>query len=271
MDYATDEEHERSRQQGFVGYWSIAEGYEIRDGFLRPLGDRKREYMPAAPEHEGVLTDFARLEAGSEGAVIRFAEKWGLLGYNELMVSCGNAGGTVDGDPLPWVEAHASGVKTCMRLIEYLNQGSREGLERFLSSLPTDSRGDAEKVTLLVFHGYGPWTGTVPHTVFKDSSPEHIARVLILTIVNDNLQTIHPRLMLAEPGGKLALYHDFAALLDVIYWRLARIAVSSERLSRCAYCGQYFLRTHGRQQYCPPPEGTKSRESLCSRKARAHR
>ena len=272
METPATGEWERTKLSWFVPRaWSVAGTYSVADGFLVPTAQTKREYMPMA--HEQLLMDFVRLGVGSDDDLTAFASRWGLPGYQEVKVRTvkGADDDNTEADPIAWVRAHANGVQTCMRLIEYLRDGNDKGLENYLRSL--QSTAGEHGVTVFVHSGYGPFFDTVPHSVPSDESAEGKARLLLAQIVNRNLSGVRPQLLSADPDGALGLYYDYAALLDVIYWQLAQLAVNAERLARCAYCGGYFLRTHGRQQYCPSPDfdSDHKSESLCSRKARAKR
>ena len=223
--------------------------------------------------HDQLLMDFIRLGSGSDDDLIAFASRWGLLGYQEVKarVVAGPEKGNSESDPIAWVRAHANGVATCVRLIEYLRDENHRGLASYLRSLPNEV--GEQGTTFFVHSGYGPFSDAVRHSVPTDDTAEGKARLLLELIINQNLSGVHPQLFSVDPDGALGLFQDYAALLDVIYWQLAQLIVSGERLSRCAYCGNYFLRTHGKQHYCPPPDfGSDDKsESLCSRKARAKR
>jgi hypothetical protein len=101
---------------------------------------------------------------------------------------------------------------------------------------------------------------------------------VLLRVVNVNLEGLMPRLGLERlpraglPDGLApALGVHFRSLLEVMYWHLARVVAGAEdvRAARCEECQRPFVRTHGRERFCPPLGPEKA--SLCSGRARARR
>ncbi len=91
------------------------------------------------------------------------------------------------------------------------------------------------------------------------------AEVLLVSVINNNLKTVLPKLDLEQGGPQLRF--TFSALVEVAYWQLANAYVGGW-LKRCEACGGLFLQTDQRQQFCP--KGLR-RESLCASRDRLRR
>ncbi len=84
MELLPPEERSRAVREGFT--WDITfvyDRYWIAAGMLYSAGALARDYRPGA--YPQMVTDLARLNEGDETAVLRYAEKWGALGFRYLV------------------------------------------------------------------------------------------------------------------------------------------------------------------------------------------
>jgi hypothetical protein len=116
-------------------------GYSVEDGILRPQGDRTRWYFPVTAR--GAVSEFAAVTPGSRRDAMTFVCRWGLLGW--YGIKHGEGGGAdAGGDPLPWVWAHAHGVRIALDLCSLLRREDEDALEQYLDGLTvTDTQAEA--------------------------------------------------------------------------------------------------------------------------------
>lgn len=283
MREPTDTERHRAAE-GFSEAWRIAAGHTAKDNVLRASGAYRARYLPAA--FPAVATDLARLAEGDERAALAFANKWGLLGYvdmatREPTISArerARAQAMGGGDPLPWVWAHARGIRVCLELLHYLQRADEAGLTAYLDSLGGSFESDGSdleespeigsetvfgdlqavveegfpkityarrtEITTGVFSAF--WAGA------SESPNRAAAREIIQAVLLPNLpRQILPSSAEAHP---LAEGAAMVALIEACYWHLARFVRGERRLGRCeaADCRSFFPRTDERQRFCPP-------------------
>lgn len=282
---------DRSQLDGFgLLRWGAGSQYEVRDGALyqAPVSDlgQVTSYLPAGrPE---VATEFAKLHEGDADAVRKFAEKWGRLGYDVLLseasIEPDEAGSSSEGEePLEWIWAHARGVRICLQLADFLRNGDTKGIKdtlharrvpRFRAYVETDSPDEQptelgrtrDANTFATVYGKVHSVHTHLWVLGKDHQVN--ALKVIRQIVNANLHRLTPTLRFTDDKRGLKLGYGFTALIDAIWWHTARYVLYQD-LARCEHCGNLFERRHGKERFCPPPEGSK--ESLCRRNASYHR
>jgi len=102
-----------------------------------------------------------------------------------------------------------------------------------------------------------------------DVPPAVLARAIVADLVSRNIRELGQILRVVESPTRFVLGYTFAALIEVVYWHVARIAEQGDSVGRGEACGQYFHRTHGKQRYCPASDTWA--ESRCGRNARARR
>jgi hypothetical protein len=83
-----DPEYEASRLQGFRVRWVVAREYEIKDRILGPASHAPaygwwRDYYPAV--HKNIPIELANIQEGNETALLAFTQKYGLLGFTNLL------------------------------------------------------------------------------------------------------------------------------------------------------------------------------------------
>jgi hypothetical protein len=269
--------------------WWIATDYAAQHGFLVALGPPVRSYRPT--ESETVLARFGKIGWGDDEAVTAFARQYGHLGglweYRDPMESKSRtlssmltASEVKDGafvlppakEPLRAIWKEAATIQTCLRLIEYAQGHAREGLADYLRSMahPADRPGLAVEIA--------PGRVVVSEVDLDGEDwPMQAATDIILQVVNKGLAdspTATPFRMSLESadGGRFRIGYSFQSLLQVIYWHLARVAAGEggRSVARCEECGQFFVKTHGKQRFCPPPGGEDG-QSLCGLKVRQRR
>jgi hypothetical protein len=263
--------------------WGVGR-YETRNGWLRQLGPPARVYEPA--EHRQVVTDLAKLHDGDENAVLAFADHWGRLGQGVLIAK---ASGVRDQprEPLDWIWAHARTVRLCLDLLNYLQKEDEQGLTDFLPTLqlpsPTPTLEDPIPPEALPDPednwpgGVYPWRSDIVNTwdwrgprrlaLANGGGVVHLARNIVADIVSRQIGGLGWVLRETERG--FALGFSFAALIEIVYWHIGRFAEELNSLGLCEACGNYFHKTHGKQQYCPASEDWA--ESRCGRRARRRR
>lgn len=229
-------EVERSRRYGFPILWRVAAAHEIIDGVLRPVnGAGVRFYAPMG--RADLVNALARLARGDEPSVIRFARRFGLLGHTWIVPRDQRRGG----DPIAWVRAQAADVRLCLELLLALQERDDATLKETLSKKVCEAWMRARATS------DRPW----------ERSWEGRARRLLREILNVHLQRLHPQLFNAKDRSKVGF--TFAALVDVVFWKLAlQLDRGTGRgiVTRCAAvgCDGIFFQTDRRQRFCPSPE-----------------
>jgi len=270
---------------------TLVRGHAVNPG--RPY------YMPAGVPR--LATDFAQLQDRDSEAVLRFAHRWGHLGYGELQMP--NRSEPRDDaawireyiwaaiqvpDPLDWIWAHARGVRACLAAADFLRT-AKEDTPGELPDFPSVRTFIQEPQPVLdifddiAFGSFG--VGSRFERIQLQTTPLYPAgaRAVLSWLLTRNLGGLSHRI---EPSRRrLEHGYTFNVLLDMIYWHVARYALGSNaagrptELARCEECGALFERKHGHQRYCPPDDwelqtarerGGKA-ESRCSMRARARK
>lgn len=270
---------------GMPGYWLVAPEYVVENNLLVGQG-KPAAYLPVL--RPMLVTELAKLHEGGVSSLLPFAHEWGLLGYRQLLLASRGSGMslarrrqlpyTPTADPLPWIDAHARGIWTCLELMRYLDDNDMDGLAIFLRA-SRDDEGDPA-----IHAGMRLGTTVICHK--GDAPADAIARWLVAQIVTPNLEGLH---LSVASNGLLEPIQTFDALLDVAYWHLwglIKQSVSRQRektveggeqmpglLTRCVECHALFVRTDRRQRFCPSPPDINGVvvESRCAKRARARR
>ena len=272
-----DEELDRSRVHGSVHLWRVAEQYEILDGAVTPVAGRShrwRSYAPFAfPE---LPVELAKLTQGDEKAVLDFSHKWGLLGYNNLLVydtpdisEAIRRRGPHGGDPLDWIWSHACTVTMVLYLLDSRQQALERGEPGILRDALFERAEPHAAVGVMVGIPFARGSFQNPDAHFLQGdldNPNEMLAKMLKEVLEPNLQYFKEALVIGD-GGVIRRSRSFLALLPVIYSYLADACVGSHFYIQCRFCNRYFLQTDPRQRYCPNPPGMKG-ESLCSLKAR---
>ncbi|MBI4235859.1 MAG: hypothetical protein HY688_00690 [Chloroflexi bacterium] len=190
-----------------------------------------------------------------------------------------------DGDPLPWIWAHAETVRRLLRLIALLKEGTEGDIDRYLDRIAVERRVPRRRTDILfslfqVAVGIDPQeeveTDIRPprgHSFSLNTSAMDEARQLLSRVIDGNLRDVRPSVTTPYPrpreGTRLQRSLSFSALLSVIYWHVSESAIGQRAYRQCAECDKWFEQKHGLQNYCPPDlEGT---ESQCAVRARQRR
>ncbi len=286
-----EEELAASRRAGFSHLWTVASDYQVIDGFLYERYPEARYIAPAGSPQ--LFSEVAKLHEGDSEAVLAFARRWGKLGWAEVArASVGSFDAYVEevrkyqtrmphetsliGEPLPWIWAHARGIRVCLDVLRYLRLRDLDGLDRYLGPIRRPLGEDyPELMAVHIPFGAG-------HTIF-DSQAGAIKGIekegwyIIWFIVNTNLVGIRHRLDMLDGAG-VQVTRVYRGLIDVAYWQLAELAQDTQRVGVCEECGAIFRQEDRRQRFCPPPrwedEGGQvhgPEESACAKKARMRR
>jgi hypothetical protein len=242
-----------------LGLWWRKPPYEIRRATyapyrgpgVRPVPEEAQVLACAPSDKPGEWTE-PTVEPGLLNALldvgqgrlkpVAFADRFGLLGYNELVPDENRCKG---GEPLDWFRAQALTALTVVELIDHLEEakesaGGRRHLANYLKEELTN----------------GPYTlgGKVAEVMIQGSSPIITANSILRCLLNANLGDAGRRLQMRN--GELRTIFTFHALVQVIYWQLAdQIGKSSIR--RCAECGRVFTSSNVRSRFCLPVGGKK--------------
>lgn len=253
----SDESVDRSGERG----WEVHADYEVVHGALRPVGDVRHGYSPLV--HPEIVTEIAKLHEGDESRVVAFARTWGLLGYPRDLA---------EGDPLPWVWAHARGIRMVLDLHFYLQSGDYEGLSRFLDSYPRRSLPSEPAEAAILLSTGGPSGILEQRLPWVVIAPSEMAREAIAAIINPNLRELHYELHTGTEGEGLRRVLAFRSPIALAYWHLAEMSTGDSPLVRCKECGAVFVRTDKRQRFCPPPPGWAGKTgSICGARSRKRR
>jgi hypothetical protein len=287
------------RRRSLLQHW-VEQGYEVVGGVLRwdrdDYAEEGRGYFPIATP--AIAGDFVRIQVGDVEALCAFARRWGLLEYDLLVTpESPDSPRHAYGDPLAWVWAHLAGMQTALTLwkfwreknvaalAQYLNkrrlsQAQLHVLERLNKLLVEGRFVQAQRRMEEHFAGL-PWSASQgdeivivsgdngrirPERYFADRIDVHSwpdAWRIIRRIINPNLRGVHAEISLYFDGIRdepiVGLGWD--ALISVIYRHVFEI-MSSGQIEECRECQTPFIRTDGRQRFCPPPPS--ARESQCA-------
>ncbi len=257
-------ELELGQSHEFTTLWMVFGGYEVTGGVLR----RSRDDVVAAyaPIRRRELPgELAKLTRGDEAAVICFAERYGQLGYDQLVGSDEARGG----DPVDWVWTHAETIRICLHLTELLQEDLVEEVEPYLRSVapPKEERQRVQLLpSSLVIKFAAKGRVDTLEIAYEEKNGASLARLVYRDLINPNIDGIHRGLQ-GHGKDERSFFH-FSALIEAAYWQLADI-VEGGRVVRCEECGALFPQTRKGQRYCPPQ--FRQTESPCAQRARVTR
>jgi hypothetical protein len=298
----TEAEWKHAKRHLALGAVMVADRYEVRDGALRMAdgaNEEARWYFPAAAT--GLLKETARLNVGDAKAVKMFAQRWGLLGYAQIVMASNPRVGLAYEDPLVWIAAHVAGLNTVIELNRALRRGDDAVEDELLaySGRPTvaaigaqlqlsrlmeerkwadagmllpsfvERRRDTRQLSVMYGRRYFVSAVTL---LRSGGSASDLARTIILHIVNENISGVRRELRQYESGGFERVL-TFDSTLSAVYWHLQELLIS-ETVQECAECGFPFKQTHGHQRFCPPTDVERQQgklDSRCATRARQRR
>ena len=248
----------------------VREDYVIRDDRLWPQGEIKCRYAPMLCEE--LPGEIAKLTWGDNNAVLRFARRYGLLGYwyvlkGEIaLVRDVNPAPDEEGEPLQWIWMHANTINVCLHLTNLLQEGNETPLQSYLSML---------RSPLSLGVDYGPPLDACVEGL-KDGCcipiPEwritENAQMVRNTLVNTNISPVRRRIFGVYGKGDKSCF-SVMGTIRAAYWHLATlIETGNYRIVRCKdpKCQAWFAQKDPRQHFCPAQAGMK--ESRCSARYR---
>jgi len=285
------------RRRSLFQHWVEAD-YEIVDGVLSWVRDADEEgggYLPMATP--SIVGDFARLRVGDTAMLCAFARRWGSLGYEDVAHrDLSKVPEWTYGDPVAWVWAHVAGIQTALALWKFWRERDVDALAQFLNrrrmsrlrwhrlqkldQLILDQRyveaqrqleahvakpgrnGEGDSLVIV----WAEESRIVPKFYPRDhegAEPWSFAWRIIREIINPNLRGVHAALSPYFPKdpNESIVAQGWDALISVIYRHIFEI-ISSGEVEECRECHTPFIRTDGRQRFCPPPPSR--RESQCA-------
>jgi len=248
----------------FTTLWTVFGGYGITGGVLRrSRDDAVSVYAPI--RRRELPGELAKLMRGDETALIAFAERYGQLGYDQLVGADERRGG----DPVDWIRLHAETVRICLDLTQLLQEDLLEKVQPYLHSvaLPKEERQRVQLLpsSLVIKFAAKGRTNTL-EIAYEERNHASLARLVCRDLINPNIDGIHRGLQ-GHGKNEQSFFH-FSALIEAAYWQLADI-VEGGRVVRCDECRALFPQSREGQRYCPPQ--LRQRESLCAQRARVRR
>jgi Zn finger protein HypA/HybF involved in hydrogenase expression len=96
------------------------------------------------------------------------------------------------------------------------------------------------------------------YEVYDPAYDQVVAMQIISTFTDANIQDIKTTVyinrlidMLDQPLDGLFLGLSFDALIEGIWWHLAKYITDQKNVAICRWCGHYFGRTRKTQKFCP--------------------
>lgn len=281
-------ELEAAAARGDDTCWGVQAGFQIRDGWLLATGPNRRFYAPL--EHTELSREFSALANADDAAIVRFAEHYGRLGRQELLIHSPDTDSlraavrkqrrqfpkrklsladepidwiqvhALDHEPLSWIRAHAATVRWCLEAGLALQRGKSTGLTGALEAWPA-AWGQLWEV--------GPVPGRrLGAQLLEETVPAGIRVAhLLADVLTINLRP--GRLVVHARPPRLLVAFRHLTLLDAIY-ALTASHVAGGRLARCQYCRRIFVRADAREKFCPRPADQKG-ASICGGRARVRK
>jgi hypothetical protein len=269
------EELAESQARSFPASWWVADAYRIERGFVIPLVGgapirvmdfyegraAMREYMPIA--HPELPAEFAKLDGGGPDAVLAFVQRYGTPGFGRFRLD------DVWGDPIAWILGHARAVRLVGDLASALDD--EELLTQRLEELKATT-GGSEWIAFPLMERDSRYPGVLNVSAL---SPVATGRETALSAISWQLNAVLPGVSRAVAiradavPPRLESFFNPEDLIACIYWLLAD-AVVGRTIRRCSACGRFFVATHDRMKYCPPPMGHEG-ASRCMNRAKQRR
>ena len=272
--------------------WPVFKHYEIKDLRLQPLvrpthskkGKREKYdptqeptiYFPS--ERTELPARIATLKRDDHMSLLKFAHQYGSLGFSDLSLDETKP----YGDPVQWIWLHAETLQLALSLKTLIDGQETDKLERLLFELPQGAKRDKDypnpvltlasldkQQTTFFFPSSGPSRDATLQTIFFPTSGpsrtavlQTMATDILRTIINSNIANLRPAVNWDAKDRTFRHQFQFTALIEVAYWHVANV-LQGGLVQRCerSDCRQLFIRTDGRQRYCPTGD---KRESPCA-------
>lgn len=252
------------RETGFSSLQIVAEDYAIENGFLVPKGRPwVHTWSPMTKPHLSELVERLKNPLEDPTSVVRFARRYGLLGY------AGLASAPAPGDPLEWLWEHIRTVRFVKLALSLTVFWREHDARELLAPYVVQETPDGAWTLVVVRYAAGAGVRRLSLTVPADFNRQHVQRDLARAaaeIISANISGISRRVWAGERGLKSAF--TFRALVEVVYWHLLN-AGERGALRVCVECLRPFIVTDARQRFCPPDE--EGRESRCAVRHRQRR
>jgi hypothetical protein len=265
-----------SQARGASDRWG--NGAVERDGGWLLFGlETNRIYAPL--EHPEIPHLFAKI-GHDEKALIPFAETYGRLGWSNLQYEeikdhwlkqavatwaqlVGTHGEKAAwSEPIEWIRAHARTVQWCLQVGAALNAKNARKRKELCEQLAANLPRPAGIRAILRF---GPFTREKSE---QDKRPPDFIGKILEDLLWANLRGV--RRLVEYRDGKLHAMWGGNSLIESIY-TLVTDSITGGSLSQCKSesCGATFIKTDGRQEYCPPRYGQS--KSTCMNRDRHRR
>lgn len=215
--------------------WEVFKHYEVVDGMVQGFGSitNVRKYYPF--EQLELPNALAKIDPDNEEEILEFVHRYGILGGSQ-----DDHGFRQEPESLEWIQHQ---IKT-MKLLLNLVKCSRDDDEETAVGLCKEIEG-IEKDTLVIrTDAYD-----VPSNLTKDA-PLGWVRYYACAIINDNIKGVTRKAAMLPNGKGVKSEFYFSCMLDAIYWNVLN-AFESADIGRCEECGTPFIKTDGRQRFCP--------------------
>lgn len=244
--------------------WSVFSDYKVKDRRIQPKPKKQKEaptfYVPAARTE--LPGEIAKLERNDIASVLKFARRYGSLGFSHLSPKEDKP----YGDPLQWVWLHADTLRLALTLKELIDHQKTDELKRLLFELSQGEDRSKEYPTPAVTYARLDKQQTIVFCPTSGASPDAVVQTLaanmLCTIVNNNIANLRPELTWRKINGTFQQHFLFTGLIEVAYWHVAN-ALQGGMIKRCqrSGCGGLFIQTDQRQRFCPTGD---KRESPCA-------
>lgn len=260
---------------GSTRQWFVSERYSIESNLLVESGDPSRGHYYHPFAHPEIVAEFARIEPGDVDRALGFAALRGLLTGAGVLHEDGSRGN----HSLEFMWRHATQVRRTIAVIASLGEEDYGRLEGAILGRRSDADDSWDFDVIDTGGAVDCYSGSRAYIELESGTQRQwadlrpLANSVVLETINANIGSVRlkMRALQTREFGFIRDY-DFDSLLAVIYAHLAGAAAGDHVYVRCAQCGNFFQREHGRQQYCPPrTDGAGKAESPCSNRARKAR
>lgn len=238
--------------------WVVFPHYEIVDGQILGFGSltHTRTYYPL--EHPELVSELAKTDPTDETQILDFVHHYGKLGGSPEDDRTWQSS-----EPVVWIQRHIETVRLLLELAkcstdndeeaaarlcgeEEWHAGTVAGVPRFRLVSRTDEYDVPSGLTL--------------------NTPLGRVRYIACAIINDNIREVSRKAFMLPNGEGIKSAFYFSALIDTIYWHILNAIEGATEIGRCQWCHTPFIKTDGRQRFCPKRYGeTESRCALAFR------
>lgn len=229
--------------------WVACPYYEVVDGIIQGYGDipNWRRYYPF--DNLELPNALAKVDPTSTEQILEFVHRYGTLGG-----SPDDTGKHGESEAVTWIQKQITAVNILLKLVECSRNNDEE-----TASVLID-RTNHTRVSSIPLYELIPRQPEVFDPGLISDTPLGWVRRVALLIINSNITGIYRQATIKE-DGKIESAFYFSSMLDVIYWHILNAMEGGADIGRCEECGTPFIKTDGRQRFCPKQYGEK--ESRC--------